>query len=221
LAAWKFAVMSQKTKPCLVSCSVLRKEIEKLVQQDELDAELVFISKYFHVDYAQIEKNLRRVIEKALQRYPERVILVYGDLCLGMDNEMKKLAEQYGIAKVDALNCIDCQLGGKGKFLEADPNHDLMFLTPGMTDFFSHAKEVMLKEGIDETAVKQLFKGLRGIILLDTLGNAAQLKAEVEKLDTGLEVLETRRVGCENVKNVIQEAIERNKKPARNDNGHM
>jgi hypothetical protein len=47
------------------------------------------------------------------------------------------------------------------------------------------------------------------------------LKAEVEKLDTGLEVLETRRVGCENVKNVIQEAIERNKKPARNDNGHM
>jgi hypothetical protein len=204
--------MNQKTKPCLVSCSVLRKEIEKLVQQGELDAELVFVSKYFHVDYAQIEKNLRPVIEKALLRYPERVILVYGDLCLGMDNEMKKLAEQYGIVKVDALNCIDCQLGGKGKFLEADPNHDLMFLTPGMTDFFSHAKDMMLKEGIDETAVKQLFKGLRGIILLDTLGNAAQLKAEVEKLDTGLEVLEMRHVGCENVKNVIQEAIERNKK---------
>jgi hypothetical protein len=213
--------MSQKIKPCLVSCSVLREEIEKLVQQGELDAELVFVSKYFHVDYAQIEKNLRPAIEKALQRYPGRVILVYGDLCLGMDNEMKKLAEQYGIVKVDALNCIDCQLGGKGKFREADPGHDLMFLTPGMTDFFSHAKDTMLKEGIDETAVKQLFKGLRGIILLDTLGNAAQLKAEVEKLDTGLEVLETRHVGCENVKNVIQEAIERNKKPARNDSGHM
>lgn len=204
--------MSQKTRPCLVSCSVLRKEMEKLVQQGELDVELVFVSKYFHVDYAQIERNLRPVIEKALQRYPGRVVLVYGDLCLGMDNEVKKLAEQYGIVKVDALNCIDCQLGGKGKFLEADPNHDLMFLTPGMTDFFSHLKDVMLKEGIDETAFKQLFKGLRGIILLDTLGNAVQLKAEVEKLDTGLEVLETRRLGCENVKNVIQEAIERNKK---------
>jgi hypothetical protein len=186
--------------------------MEKLVQQGELDVELVFVSKYFHVDYAQIERNLRPVIEKALQRYPGRVVLVYGDLCLGMDNEVKKLAEQYGIVKVDALNCIDCQLGGKGKFLEADPNHDLMFLTPGMTDFFSHLKDVMLKEGIDETAFKQLFKGLRGIILLDTLGNAVQLKAEVEKLDTGLEVLETRRLGCENVKNVIQEAIERNKK---------
>lgn len=202
--------MSQKTRLCLVSCSVLRKEIEKLVQQGELDAEFVFVSKYFHVDYAQIEENLRPVIEGALQRFPGGVILVYGDLCLGMDNEMKRLAEQYGIVKVDALNCIDCLLGGKGKFLEADPNHDLMFLTLGMTDFFSHAKDVMLKEGVEETAVKQLFKGLRGIILLDTLGNVAQLRAEVERLDTGFEILETRHVGCENVKNVIREAIEKN-----------
>jgi hypothetical protein len=215
LAALKLTIMNQKTKLCLVTCSVLRKEIEKLVQQGELNAELLFVSKYFHVDYAQIEKNLRPVIEKALKRYPGRVILVYGDLCLGSDNEMKKLAEEYGIVKVDALNCIDCQLGGKGKFLEADPHHDLMFLTPGMTDFFSHAKGTMRKEGMDETALKQLFKGLRGIILLDTLGNAAQLKAEVEKLDTCLEILETRQIGCENVNRVIQEAIERNKKSTR------
>ena len=204
--------MNQQTKPCLVSCNVLRKEIEKLVQQGDLDAELLFVSKYFHVDYARIEKNLRPVIEKALQRYPDNVVLVYGDLCLGMDNEMKKLAEEYGIVKVDVLNCVDCQLGGKGKFLEADPNHDLMFLSPGMTDFFSHAKDMMRKEGIDEAALKQLFNGLRGIILLDTLGNPDGLKAEVEKLDTGLEILETRQIGCENVKNVIQEAIERNRR---------
>jgi hypothetical protein len=127
---------------------------------------------------------------------------------------MKKLAEEYGIVKVDAVNCIDCQLGGKGKFFEADPEHDLMFLTPGMTDFFSHAKDTMRKEGMDEADLRQLFKGLRGIILRDTLGNAAQLRAEVEKLYTGLEILETRRIGCGNVKNVIQEAID--KESARN-----
>ena len=134
---------------------------------------------------------------------------------LGMDNEMKKLAEEYGIVKIDALNCIDCQLGGKGKFLEADPHHDLMFLSPGMTDFFSHAKSMMRKEGIEETALNQLFSGLRGIILLDTIGNGAQLKAEVQKLDTGLQILEMRHIGCGNVKDVIQEAIDRNKKPKR------
>src|SRR4030066_2561533 len=153
--------MEQKTKPCIVSCSVLKDEIEKLVRQRDLNADLLFVSKYFHVDYAEIEKHLRPVIERALKRYPGNVILVYGDLCLGMYNEMKKLAEEYGIVKIDALNCIDCQLGGKGKFLEADPHHDLMFLSPGMTDFFSHARELMRREGVDEDSLKQLFNGLR------------------------------------------------------------
>ena len=199
-------------RPCLVSCSVLKEEIKKLVRQGELDAEMVFVSKYFHVNYAQIEKNLRPVIENALKRFPGNVILVYGDLCLGMNNQMNKLAEEYGIEKIDALNCIDCQLGGKGKSLEIDPNQDLLFLSPGMTDFFRHAKDMIRKEGFDETALKELFKDIRGIVLLDTLGNSSELTKEVEKLDTGLEILETRYVGCESVKNVIQEAIEKNKK---------
>jgi Sec7-like guanine-nucleotide exchange factor len=68
--------VKKKLKLCLVSCSVLRKEIEKLVQQGKLDAEVIFVSKYFHVDYSQIERNLRPAIERALRRYPGRVILV-------------------------------------------------------------------------------------------------------------------------------------------------
>jgi Protein of unknown function (DUF1638) len=208
--------MKQKTKPCIVSCSVLKDEIRKLVKEGKLNADLLFVSKYFHVDYAQIEKHLRPVIERALKSHPENVVLVYGDLCLGMNNEMKKLAEEYGIIKVDALNCIDCQLGGKGVFLEADPHHDLMFLSPGMTDFFSHAKEMMLREGMDETALKQLFSGIRGIVILDTLGISAELKARIERLDTGLLVLETRAIGCDNVENVIRDAIQRNEKRGQN-----
>ena len=108
--------MKNKPKPCLVSCSVLKNEIEKLVQKGEIDAELVFVSKYFHVDYVELEKNLRRVLEKTVERFPGNVILVYGDFCLGMDNEMEKITREYGLVKVDAVNCIDCQLGGKGKF---------------------------------------------------------------------------------------------------------
>ena len=126
----------EKEHVCLVSCSVLKDELKQLVKQGDLYANLVFVSKYFHVDYAQIEKNLRPVLEKAIQQFKGNVILVYGDLCLGVNNEMKKLAEEYNVVKIDALNCIDCQLGGKGKFLEADPQHNLMFLSPGMTDFF-------------------------------------------------------------------------------------
>ena len=204
--------MKKKTKTCIVACSVLKDEIEMLVKKGELDADLLFVSKYFHVDYAQIEKHLRPVIERALKSNPENVILVYGDLCLGTDGEMKKLAEEYGIAKVDALNCIDCQLGGKGAFLEADPEHDLLFLSPGMTDFFRHAQKMMRREDLDESALKQFFSGLRGIIILDTLGRATELQLKVEKLNTGLPILKTKVVGCDNVRNVIQEAKERNEK---------
>jgi hypothetical protein len=144
--------MKQKTKPCIVSCSVLKEEIEKLVQKGSLDAEVVFVSKYFHVDYGQIEKNLQPVLKKALERISGNVVLAYGDLCLGMNNEMKKLADEYGVTKIDALNCIDCQLGGKGKSAEAYPHQDLIFLISGMTDFFKHAKSEMRREGIDEIA---------------------------------------------------------------------
>src|SRR3990170_2703005 len=126
----------QRAKTCLVSCSVLKEEIKQLVKQGDLDVDLVFVSKYFHVDYAQLELNLRQVLEKTQQQFKGNIVLVYGDLCLGQNGEMKKLAEEHGVVKVDALNCIDCVLGGKGKFLEADPQHDLMFLSPGMTDFF-------------------------------------------------------------------------------------
>jgi hypothetical protein len=201
--------VNEKAKFCLVSCSVLREELVQLVKQGSLDAELVFVSKYFHVDYEAVEKNLRKVLETTLKRFTGEVVLVYGDLCLGQNNEMKKLAEEYGIVKVDAVNCIDCQLGGKGVFLEADPNHDLMFMGPGMIEFFKHMKEKMLKEGVDEVAFTNMFSGIKGIVLLDTCGNAEKYKEKLEKLGMGLPILETREIGRENVKRVIFDAIER------------
>jgi hypothetical protein len=202
--------MSNKnSKVCLVSCSVLKDEVKQLIAQGDLYAECVFVSKYFHVDYAQVEKNLRRVLENTLRWFPGNVVLVYGDLCLGMNNEMKRLADEYGIVKIGALNCVDCQLGWKGKSLEADPNHDLMFLSPGMTEFFSHMKDTMRRENIGEDQVRQLFSGLRGIVLLDTLGKPDELRVGVEKVDTGLCILETRQVGLGNIKTVIGDAIEK------------
>jgi len=201
--------VNKEGKVCLVSCSVLKEELEQLVKQGSLDAELVFVSKYFHVDYELVEKNLRKVLERTLKCFSGKVVLVYGDLCLGQDNEMKKLAQEYGVVKVDAVNCIDCQLGGKGKFLEADPEHNLMFMGPGMIDFFKHMKEKMLKEGVDEAAFANMFSGIKGIVLLDTCGNAEKCLGELEKSGMELPVLETREIGLESLRRVIYDAIKR------------
>jgi len=200
--------VNEKPKVCLVSCSVLREELEQLVKQGSLDAELVFVSKFFHIDYKSLENNLRKVLEQTLKRFKGKVVLVYGDLCLGQDNEMKKLALEHGIEKVDAVNCIDCQLGGKGKFFEADPEHNLMFMGPGMIGFFKHAKEQMVKEGVDEEAFAGMFSGIKGAIILDTCGNSEKCREDLEKSGMNLKILEVRKIGLNNVQKVILDAID-------------
>jgi hypothetical protein len=203
----KLNKVDKKAKVCLVSCSVLREELEQLVKQGNLDADLVFVSKYFHVDYEAVEKNLRRVLEHTLKRPGRKVVLIYGDLCLGPNGEMRKLAEEYGIVKVDAVNCVDCQLGGKGKSLDADPEHNLMFMGPGMIEFFKHMKGELLKQGLDEAAFVGMFSGIKGFVLLDTCGNAEKMKNELAASGLGVPILETRHVGLENVKRVVFDAI--------------
>jgi gluconate kinase len=61
--------VDKKSKVCLVSCSVLKEELKQLIKQGSLAAELVFVSKYFHVDYATVEKNLRRVLEQYTTKF--------------------------------------------------------------------------------------------------------------------------------------------------------
>jgi hypothetical protein len=200
-------VLKEKSKICLVACSVLKEEIQQLQKQGNLDVDVVFVSKFFHIDYTALENNLRKVLEQTLKGFKGKIVLVYGDLCLGQDNEMKKLSEEYGISKVDAVNCIDCQLGGKGKFFEADPEHNLMFMGPGMIGFFKHAKEQMLKEGVDEAAFANMFSGIKGIVLLDTCGDAEKCIQDLKDSGINLKILETRKIGLENVKQVILDAI--------------
>jgi len=199
--------MEDNGKVCLVSCSVLKDELQRLIKEGSLDAELVFVSKYFHVDYEQVEKNLRKVLEATLKRFNGKVVLVYGDLCLGQNGEMKKLADEYGVVKVDAANCVDCQLGGEGKFFEADPDHDLLFMGPGMIDFFKGMKKKMLAAGVDEASFAAMFSGIRGIVLLDTCGNAKECVAELEASGLGIPILETREFGLENIRRVVCDAI--------------
>ena len=137
-------------------------------------------------------------------------MLVYGDLCLGQDNEMKKLAEEYGVAKVDAVNCIDCQLGGKGsKSFDADPDHNLMFMGPGMIEFFEDMKGRMLKgRGMDEAAFAGMFSGIKGFVILDTCGDGDKLQAALKKAGLNTEVLETRKIGTDNILRVVTDAID-------------
>ncbi len=201
-------------KPCLVSCSVLQGEIEQLIQEGALNAEVIFLDKAFHVDFEVLERNLRQTLER-IHDSSKRIVVVYGDLCLGQNDEMKKLIAEYSAVKVDALNCIDCILGGKGKVLEVDPNHELLILTSGQIDFFGDFKEKLKKEtspnsdtDVDEI-IRRLFSGLKGIVLLSSLEDLNRNIEEIERLNTGLPILEIKLVGLDKLKQVIKEAIQK------------
>jgi hypothetical protein len=195
-------------KTCLVACSVLKQELQQLIKEGKLNADLVLVSKNFHVDYALLESNLRKMLQHTKQRYG-KIVLVYGDLCLGQDGEMKKLADEFGVVKVDALNCIDCQLGGGGRSAEADPEHNLMFMGQGMIEFFVDMKANLKRQGMDDAMFATMFSGIKGIVLLDTCGNAERCRRELERLGIGLEVLEVKKVGLNNVCKVVFETISR------------
>ncbi len=201
----------KKHKPCLISCSVLKDEIHELQRRGELNADVIFVSKYFHIDYDLLKKNLRATIERTLKRFGKPVV-VYGDLCLGPNGEMKQLMSEYGLIKVDALNCVDCLLGGHGQIEGADPNHELMFFDPGMIDFFFGAQKKLKQEGLSEEDMRNMFSGIKGIVLLDTLGNAEKCVEDIGKLKTGLEILEIKEVGVDNLKLVLSDAIKRSEK---------
>jgi len=122
--------MNNLKKPLLISCGILKNEIQKLIETGQLDVDVNYLSAKLHYDYKLLERALKGTFEK-VHNHPDRnVIVVYGDVCLGFDYEIKKLVETYGIVKVDALNCVDCLLGGKGQRLKADRDHKYFFLTP-------------------------------------------------------------------------------------------
>ena len=189
----------------IVSCGILEHEILKLIQKGKINAEDRFLLKNLHSDPQKLEKTLDNVLSEYQEDGGPRPVLVYGDVCMGFDMEIKALVEKHEAVKVDALNCIDCLLGGVGKLLRIDPEHVYLFLTTGFIEF----TERIMGQTVEET--RKMFSMLKGIILIDALGDLEQYRARIEAISdrTGLPILETRKVGLDPLKNVLIEAIER------------
>jgi hypothetical protein len=193
-----------ETKPYLICCSVLKDEIEKLSLIE--DYNIVFLGMTLHSDCDLLEQKLKKVITDCAEKSFGKVILVYGDYCLGPNDKMNKLARKYNAIKVDALNCIDCLLGGKGNFLKLDPESKMIFLSPGWIKYFDYYLKSTSKE--DQGLFTELFGGLEGIVLLDTLGNLKDYEDLITNFVdiTGLKILQTKKIDTRKLKNLILRA---------------
>ncbi len=189
---------------CLISCGILREEVDALIRTGDLELPVRYLPSALHTDYGLLEKGLRGAIQKEKARGCERPVILYGDLCLGFHGEMRALMEEFGAVKVDALNCIDCLLGGHGRLLEIDPEHKLLFLTPGFVEF---AKTHVVK---DREGHRGMYSMLDGIVVLDSLGNLEEASEAVHRTveRTGLPFIRREAVGVERLKRLILETLE-------------
>jgi len=183
----------------------MQKEIEALISLGQIDAEVVFLDKELHSDYRKLEQALGQALERHTSRVEAKPVVVYGDVCLGFNNEMRGLLERHGAVKVEALNCIDCLLGGGGKLLKIDPDHLYLFLTPAFIEFTERIMSKTRKE------TRRIFSRLKGILLIDSLGNLDDYQDRIRAISdlTGLPILETRKVGLAGLKKVLSNALER------------
>jgi hypothetical protein len=107
-------------KPYLVCCGVLKKEVERLIANGYLSVEPLYLDVGLHVNPDELKKQLVKAIDKCSADVSRAIIVVFGDLC---NPNMKEIVGSYSnVVKVDALNCIDCLLGGHGRLRGVDPN---------------------------------------------------------------------------------------------------
>lgn len=186
----------------------MQKEIQKLIDEKLLDVEPYFLDAGLHVVYAELEKALTSALEEHADHAPNGLIVVYGDMC---HPRIKKIIKKYdNTLKVDALNCIDCLLGGHKKLLEVDPKCCHFILSPGWMP--SNLKKSKYFRGIFDwnmEGLKEQFEYLDGIIIVDSLDNLDELASDIEEfsINTGLQVKNVKTVGLDGLKAVIDEAI--------------
>jgi hypothetical protein len=196
-------IMKKAAKPCIIACGIFKKELERLVEEKAFDADLHFLDPGLHNDPRRLGQVLKGALEKRSKQYPKGVIVAYGDICMGFNHEIKGLVEEYGAAKIDALNGIDALLGGKGKLLEIDPEHAYFFINDAWIDL-EFADRTTTKE-----QTREEFSVLKGLYLLDTLGDLDSRMKEIEAICdlTGLPTIERQNIGLEGLKSVILEAF--------------
>jgi len=197
-------------RPYLISCGILKKEIEKLIELGSLHVKPCFLGAGLHTDYDELERELTQAIEEFSKDKSRGIVVVYGDVC--HPNMISMIRRYSDVVKVDALNCIDCLLGGHGRLLKIDSSHDYFYLSPGWLP--SNLKTITPFKSFFEWGkeeAKKRFSKLKGIILFDPLGDLNEFKDEIKEFSnyTGLPVLDNKVVGLDGLKDVIFEAIKK------------
>ena len=90
----------------LVSCGIFREELEHLVGEGKLSADIVFLDAALHVNFDKLKEGLVRALDGKRQKGCE-VNVLYG----ACHPEMAEILECYGAKRMAASNCLEALVG--------------------------------------------------------------------------------------------------------------
>lgn len=142
-----------------IGCSMLKEEINNVMENLKLENNIFFIDAALHVNLDQLEQALKEKLDKiANQSQP---IILVGNKC---HPDIQSLAEKYNGKIVKASNCIELLLGDKMK--ELDQEAKTFYLTNG---WLKRWRDIFVKGlGWDKVDARQNFGYYDRIVLIDT-----------------------------------------------------
>jgi hypothetical protein len=88
-------IMADDRRPCLISCGILKNEIEKLVERGDPDLDVRFLSENLHSNYNLLEKGLREAIKGYGNSYEGGLFILYGK------EEIDRISDQTGLPMLE------------------------------------------------------------------------------------------------------------------------
>ena len=143
----------------VVCCSVLRRELEHILDEDLPDAECVFLDSMLHMHPEELCRTIDAVLAARADR---RILLVYGDC----HARMTETSRRPQCAKTGAVNCGELLLG-RELYREFRNGKTFLFLP----EWTQRWREVFVQElGFTDRSLARVFmqENQRRLVYLDT-----------------------------------------------------
>lgn len=145
----------------LVVCSILAKEVEKVMEELGLGTRVHYIDASLHVDLGKMEQALIQSLDE-LKIMNEQPALILGTKC---HPDIQKIAEDYSSNIICGSNCIEILLGTE-KLQELEKECETFFITDGWLKYW---KSIFCggELGWDPVDGRMNFSRYERILLLD------------------------------------------------------
>jgi Protein of unknown function (DUF1638) len=108
-----------------ISCGIFKEELEYLIREKALDADILFLDAALHVNFDRLKERLVQALEEHRKEGTELKVL-YGHC----HPEIMRIVERFGAKKIDVTNCLEA-IVGRTEIRTIDTEAKTFFLTAG------------------------------------------------------------------------------------------